>query len=150
MLPIKKVYVPCFSSKLGSSQRDESQPDQPSDQTTQTKSTSRYQRDGDPRGNRRANVDVRGGKKRLLLKVKLPKRNCTLSKKIDKTPRRWTGAATESGSVGGDVFCFSQRPTSTAINEKDKAKLSVLRTISKMMEENRLIRQRLATLSQAH
>ncbi len=31
-----------------------------------------------------------------------------------------SGAGTESHSVGVDVFCFSQRPTSKAINEKAK------------------------------
>ncbi|XP_078145147.1 uncharacterized protein LOC144542416 [Centroberyx gerrardi] len=59
-------------------------------------------------------------------------------------------ANTDSDNVRGDVFTFSQIPNSNkATNEKEKSKLAVLRTVSKMLEENRCIRQRLASLSQA-
>ncbi|GLD62001.1 uncharacterized protein AKAME5_001376000 [Lates japonicus] len=64
--------------------------------------------------------------------------------------KRARGAGTVSGSVGGDVFFFSQRSNGKATNEKEKAKLAVLRTISKMLEENQLIRQRLIALRQVH
>ncbi|KAK9517837.1 hypothetical protein VZT92_023178 [Zoarces viviparus] len=154
----EKVQVPWFDSLLGSSQREEPQPDQTVDRTPQTKSPSRHQ--SGKRGNKMGHVRV--GKKRFLLKVNLQKVNRTLNKKVDNTPGRWTGepatnytkttvsrqgAATASDSVVRDVFFFSQRPTSTAKNEKEEAKLAVLRTISKMLKQNQLIRQRLATVS---
>ncbi|TNN75641.1 hypothetical protein EYF80_014004 [Liparis tanakae] len=155
MAPFKKTYVPSFNSPLSSSQRDAPQPDQPLDRT---KPHSRYR--PDPRADSRAHVDVRGRNKRLLLKVKLLQHDRTLSKKVNKTPRRGTGepgnetettvnrtGAAESESVG-DVFFFSQRPSSTAATKKEKAKLSVLKTIFKMTEENKITRQRLAVLSQ--
>ncbi|KAL7394711.1 hypothetical protein ABVT39_002712 [Epinephelus coioides] len=152
---VRTVYVPLFGSQQGSSQRhvsdrtmDETEPPSPRDK----------------RGNKRGKVNVRGQKTRFVLKVKFPKLdNSTLSKKA--TERRWTaeattnktkatvnsgGAGAESDSVGRDVFFFSQRPTSTTTNEKEKARLAVLRTISKMLEENQLIRERLATISQAN
>ncbi|KAM8732778.1 uncharacterized protein AB9X84_024729 [Acanthopagrus schlegelii] len=119
----------------------------------------------DKRGNKRSKV-----KTRSVLKVKLP----TLNKKVtkeEKTPRRWTleptinkskptasrgggrGGAqcfdTVVDTVGRDVFYFSQSTPRKAINEKEKAKLAVLRTISRVLEENRLLRQRLVALSQA-
>ncbi|XP_078025375.1 uncharacterized protein LOC144463791 [Epinephelus lanceolatus] len=157
---VRTVYVPLFGSQQGSSQRhvsdrtmDETEPPSPRDK----------------RGNKRGKVNVRGQKTRFVLKVKFPKLdNSTLSKKAtegETTERRWTaeatanktkatvssgGAGAESDSVGRDVFFFSQRPTSTATNEKEKARLAVLRTISKMLEENQLIRERLATVSQAN
>ncbi|KAM6952237.1 uncharacterized protein PEZ65_010713 [Lycodopsis pacificus] len=152
----KKVHVPWFDALLGSSQREELQPDQTVERTPQTKSPSRHQ--SGKRGKKMG--DVRVGKKQFLLKVKLQKVNSTLNKKVDSTPGRWTGepaanntkttvsrqgAATDS--VVRDVFFFSQRPTSTAKSEEEKAKLAVLRTISKMLKQNQLIRQRLATVS---
>lgn len=85
MVPRKKAYVPSFNSPLSSSQRDEPQPDQPLDQT---EPHSRYRPDA--RANSRANVDVRGRNKRLLLKVKFKKNDRTLSKKVNKTRRSGT------------------------------------------------------------
>ncbi|KAF1384461.1 hypothetical protein PFLUV_G00120480 [Perca fluviatilis] len=160
MSPVRTVYVPCFGSQFGSSQRDEPRQDQI---MYPKKPPSR-----DKGGNSRCKVKVRGEKSRFHLKVKFPKlNNSALSKKAtkkDNTPR-WMvegaankikttvsqgGAGTDSDSVGGDVFLFTENPTSTAINSNEKVKLAVLRTISKMLEENQLIRQRLVTASQAN
>ncbi|KAL6117895.1 uncharacterized protein ACO6RY_15594 [Pungitius sinensis] len=152
MSQIRSLYVSGFVS----SKRNEAQPGQSLDRNNRTNVKSRYQ--SDKRGNKRANVE--GGKNPFLLKVKLQKFHGTLSEKVEVTPRRCLeyraanktettvsrqGSATDSDSVG---VLFSQRPTITASN-KDKAKLAVLRTISRMLEENQLIRQRLATVSQA-
>ncbi|XP_071313410.1 uncharacterized protein [Trachinotus anak] len=149
MSPVRTVYVPRFDSQQGSSHRDEPPPPSQSPR--------------EKRGNKRA----RGEKSRLVLKIKLPKLGAsTLSKKRatkeDETPGRWTlepalnkpkTAVIGTGELQGpgtdsDAFFFSQRPTLKATDEKKKAKLTVLRTISKMLEENRLIRQRLIALSQ--
>ncbi|XP_069388035.1 uncharacterized protein [Paralichthys olivaceus] len=156
MSPAKTVYVPRFGSQLGSSQREEPQPDptvvQPESQSQQVDKC-RKKRDG-------------GRKPRSILKVKLPTFSTRgLPKKKptqeDQTPGRWTPEPAENrtsvtargsqdaDSVRGDVF-FSQRSTYRATNEKKKATLAVLRTISRMLEENHLIRQRLVALTQAH
>ncbi|KAK5925344.1 hypothetical protein CgunFtcFv8_017875 [Champsocephalus gunnari] len=152
MLPVRSIYVPHFGSQLGSSQKDETQPDQ-----TPAQLPSRIKR-----GNKRGNVSDE--KTRLFLKVKLQRvNNSTLSNtRPEKTKtKQWMkedatnktqstviggGAGTNSDSIVRDVFSFSQRPTSRELNEKEKAKLAVLRTISKMLEENQLIRQRLAAV----
>ncbi|KAK5865047.1 hypothetical protein PBY51_016242 [Eleginops maclovinus] len=60
------------------------------------------------------------------------------------------GAGTDSDQVVRDVFMFSERPASTELNETKKAKLAVLRTISKMLEENQFIRRRLAAVRQTN
>ncbi|XP_036933889.1 uncharacterized protein LOC119007985 isoform X4 [Acanthopagrus latus] len=153
----RTAYEPWFGSQVGSSQREEPPADRNMVGQPQPPSDGRR----DKRGNKRSKV-----KTRSVLKVKLP----TLNKKVtkeEKTPRRWTleptinkskptasrGGAqcvdTVVDTVGRDVFYFSQSTPSKAINEKEKAKLAVLRTISRVLEENRLLRQRLVALSQA-
>ncbi|KAI9539203.1 hypothetical protein NQZ68_009280 [Dissostichus eleginoides] len=162
MLPVRSIYVPQFGSLLGSSQKDETQPDQTPGRTPgRTELSSRIKR-----GNKRGNVNDE--KTRLFLKVKLQRvNNSTLSNtrpeknknkkwmKEDATNKTQStvsrgGAGTNSDSVVRDVFFFSEKPTSRELNEKEKAKLAVLRTISKMLEENQLIRQRLAAVRQAN
>ncbi|KAK2849373.1 hypothetical protein Q5P01_009207 [Channa striata] len=113
-----------------------------------------------PRPEKRGKKRARGGKPKFLLKVKLPKFSCSsFPTEKEKSPPRWmftgntntggeTGAGSDCRSVEVDVFCFSQKPSSKATNQQEKGKHSVLRTISKMLEENQLIRQRLAALSQ--
>lgn len=84
MSPVRTVYVPRFGSQLGSSQRDEPEPEQTMNQTEPPSQGLRGKR-----GNKRG----RGEKTRSVLKVKLPKlNNRTWSKRVteeDKTPRKW-------------------------------------------------------------
>ncbi|KAE8286152.1 hypothetical protein D5F01_LYC15832 [Larimichthys crocea] len=144
---VRTEYVPWFDSQPGPSQAP--QPEETMDRTGPPSEGQRGKR-----GNKQRNV--RGEKPRFVFKVKLPKLNKVTDKEEDRTTRRWMleptrgqGAAADSDSAGGDVFVFSQRTSSKTINEKEKAKLTVLRTISKVLEENQLIRQRLSALSQA-
>ncbi|KAM6999975.1 uncharacterized protein LKV04_004943 [Tautogolabrus adspersus] len=159
MPPVKVVFVPRFDSQLSESQRDEQETDQDEQQPSQRR--------------RKGRGKKRGKEEKLVLKVKLPKSK--KASKEDEAPRRLLleptanttkstesrggekekqvdehGAGTQSDSVGGDVFFFSEPPTSKVMNEKEKAKLSVVRTIARMLEENQLIRQRVAALSQIH
>ncbi|KAK5619779.1 hypothetical protein CRENBAI_007453 [Crenichthys baileyi] len=147
-----------FGSHLSSSQTTKLRPDQ---------FVSSNHSESDKRGKKRnKNRPEKAG--RPLLKVKLPKlKSLALTAKGTKdvkTPTKRTsktkstinqesqtesGANTASALVDGDVFFFTQRSSTQPTNEKEMAKLSVLRTISKMLEENRLIRRRLSVLSQA-
>ncbi|KAK2903943.1 hypothetical protein Q8A73_010600 [Channa argus] len=156
MSPVKTVHVP----GLGSQQRHEPQVDQTLGQAEPRSQCRRPEK----RGKKRA----RGEKTQFLLKVKLPKLSSkSLTEKMDKSSPRWRFAANKNiatvggggetpcaasdcHSVGVDDFCFFQGPTSKATNQHDKDKYSVLRTISKMLKENQLIRRRLAALSQTN
>ncbi|CAG5992165.1 unnamed protein product [Menidia menidia] len=158
MPPVKTVYVPRFGSQLGSSQRTEPELElvEPSPVSQNENRLKKRSKNGSER-----NI-------RSVLKIKLPKFTSTPLLKVTKdgtTPakyvlrpstskpkttgnqeRRTQCADPVSTLVNGDVFSFSQRSETTT--PKEKAQLSVVRTISKMLEENRLIRQRLAALRQ--
>lgn len=77
MSPFRTVYVPLFSSQLGSGQGDEPHPDPNMDKT---EPPCQGQRGGNKWGN------VKRQKNPFVLKLKLTK----LNKKKDQTKREWT------------------------------------------------------------
>ncbi|CAB1426311.1 unnamed protein product [Pleuronectes platessa] len=153
MSQAKTAYVPRFGSQPGPSQTEEPQLD-----TTMGPPKSGHKVD------KCRNKRERGGKPRFILKVKLPEfsSNRLSKKKVtqeDETPGGWTSKPAENrtsvttrGSQDADVggVFFSKRSTNKATNKKKEAKLAVLKTTARMMEENKLIRQRLAALTKAH
>ncbi|XP_072768424.1 uncharacterized protein [Nerophis lumbriciformis] len=98
---------------------------------------------------------TRSDQKSRLLKVKFPKlvkpslskdmKNKETTKEYMFTPPKVAEMVCEPVE---DPFFFSQRPQSKASSEKDRVRLAVVRTIYKMVEENKLIRERLASLKE--
>ncbi|XP_023815085.1 uncharacterized protein LOC111948027 [Oryzias latipes] len=151
MLPRKTVSFPSFRSPLNSRQRNEPQLDR-----TEQPCRPQSEKSEDKRAKSRRKKANPSALKVKLAKVspnspaipKTSRRRLTLEPTTPKTNIN-QGSGTSPALVDRDVFLFSPASQTKTTNEKDKARLSVLRTISRMLEENLLIRRRLEVLSQA-